>query len=59
MQTPTSYPTASWLFGGLLALEIRLRQSNWLGYWHEGYAVLVSVGSIGLCRTQRNPKLFA
>src|SRR5271166_4349850 len=44
------HPTPGKLVIGLLVLECLLWLSNWLGWphWHKGYAVLVSVATVGV-----------
>ena len=42
------YPTPVWLVAGLLAVECLLSLSNWLGWWHKGYAVLASIVAVGV-----------
>ena len=40
-------PTPGWLVLGSLAVTGLLWLSNWLGWWHKGYAVLVAVAGVG------------
>jgi hypothetical protein len=41
-------PTPGWLVLGSLAVTGLLWLSNWLGWWHKGYAVLVAVAGVGV-----------
>ena len=41
-------PTSGWLVLGSLAVTGLLWLSNWLGWWHKGYAVLVAVAAVGV-----------
>ena len=41
------YPTPDRLVVVLLVLECLLWLSNWLGWWHKGYAVLVTIAVAG------------
>ncbi len=41
-------PTPDRLVIGLLVVEFLLWLSNWLGWWHKGYAVLVSIVAVGV-----------
>jgi hypothetical protein len=51
METPGKLrwycPTPAWLVLGSLAVTGLLWLSNWLGWWHKGYAVLVAVAGVG------------
>ena len=42
------YPTPDRLVVPLLVLECLLWLSNWLGWWHKGYAVLVTIAVVGV-----------
>jgi hypothetical protein len=41
-------PTPGWLVLASLAVTGLLWLSNWLGYWHKGYGVLMAVAGVGV-----------